>query len=88
MSNILRFTIIMLLAISLLFASVVFLVRISDGAPPPTEKQKVVGRRVFHRIYGKTPMFRSSGRCLFARSKKNVGALSAFAPRLKMLGRP
>jgi len=47
MVNILRFTVIMLLAILLLFASVAFLVRISGGVPPQTEKQKVVGRRVF-----------------------------------------
>jgi len=47
MLNILRFTVIMVLAILLLFASVAFLVRISGGASPPTEKQKVVGRRIY-----------------------------------------
>ena len=47
MSNILRFAVIMLLAILLLFASVSFLVWISGGVSPPTEEQKVVGRRVY-----------------------------------------
>ena len=47
MLSILRFTVIMVLAIVLLFASVFVLVRLSGGVPPPTEEQKVAGRRVY-----------------------------------------
>ena len=47
MLSVLRFTVIMLLAILLLFTSVSFLIWISGGVPPPTEEQKVAGRRVF-----------------------------------------
>ena len=47
MLSILRFIVIMVLAILLLFASVIVLVRLSGGAPPPTEEQKVDGRKIY-----------------------------------------